>query len=146
MLTGDPHAQHPGPDAEVQRRFEDQRFSVDAGGDRSVGVDLERRRRPFAHRALQLAAVLPAARRPADDGHAEQAVVDPGARAGADRAAEPVAVVRDEHDRAGVMRLPARAGPAQIELMAAGAERVRHGVEQRPQLGAGYCSRCTASA
>ena len=70
----------------------------------------------------------------ADDGDPEQAVVDPRPRARADGAAEPVAVVGDEHHHTRVVHLPARAGPAQVELAAAGAEHVRHGVEQRAYL------------
>ena len=33
-----------------------------------------------------------------------------------------------------MVRVPARAGPAQVELAAVGTEHVRHGVEQRAQL------------
>ncbi len=79
-------------------------------------------------------AALAALRGLGDDRDPEQAVVDPRPRARADCAAEPVAVVGDEHHRTGVVHVPARAGPAQVELAAAGAEHVRHGVEQRAQL------------
>ena len=134
MLARDPHAQDSGPDAEAQRRVEHERLAVDAGGDGPVGVDLEARRRPLAPRPLQRPAALAAPRGLADDRDPEQAVVDPRPRARADGAAEPVAVVGDEHHRARVVRVPARAGPAQVELAAVGAEHVGHGVEQRAQL------------
>ena len=147
MLARDAHAQDAGPDAKAQRRVEHQRLAVDAGGDRPVGVDLERRRRPRAQRALRRSAALAAPGGFGDGGDPEQAVVDPRARARADRAAEPVAVVGDQHHGAGVVRLPARAGPAQVELLAAvGAEHVRHGVEQRAELGVAVLLRWTASA
>ena len=47
MGRGDPHPQHPRPDAEAKRRVELQRLAVDTGGNRAVRVDLERGRRPL---------------------------------------------------------------------------------------------------
>ena len=108
MRAGDAHAQDAGPDAEDQRGVEDERLAVDPGRDRLVGLDLEGRRRPLAPRALHTAAL---AGGPADDRDAQQAVVDPRARPRADRAAEPVLVVGDEHRRAPAVFVPA--GPFQ---------------------------------
>ena len=61
-------------------------------------------------------------------------VVDPRSRPRADGTAEPVAVVGDEHGRRGMVRLPARTGPAHVELASVGPEHVGHGVEQCAQL------------
>ena len=112
-----------------------------------VGVDLEGRRRPLAPRALQRAAALAAPGGRADDGDPEQAVVDPRARARADRAAEPVAVVGDQHRGTRAVLVPARPGPAQVELAR------RRGRARRARCRAacaawrrGSPSRCTASA
>jgi hypothetical protein len=41
VLGGDAHAQRRGPDPKLQRRIEDQRLTVHAGGDGTVRVDLE---------------------------------------------------------------------------------------------------------
>ena len=49
--------------------------------------------------------------------------------------AEPVLVVGDHHHSAGVMFVSARPGPAQIDVAAAGADHVRHGVQQGADLG-----------
>ena len=64
----------------------------------------------------------------------EQPVVDPRARAGADRAAEPVAVVRDQDRGSRAVLVPAGPRPAQIEPGRVGSEHLGHGVEQGPQL------------
>ena len=134
MLAGNAHTKDPRPDTELQRRIEHQCLAVDAGGHGAVGVDLERRCRPFAPRALQHPAALAAPRGRADDGDAEQGVVDPRSRARTDRSTQPVAIVRDEYRPPGMVRLPARAGPAQVVVAAVRAEHVRHGVEQGAQL------------
>ena len=51
------------------------------------------------------------------------------------RAAEPVAVVGDQHRSPAVVFVPARPTPAHVEFAAARAEHVRHGVEQGADLG-----------
>jgi len=81
VLAGHANAKYAWPDAEVQRRFQDQRLAVDAGGDRPLGIDPERRRRPLAPRPLQRTALVVAPRDGTDDGDAEQSVVDARTRA-----------------------------------------------------------------
>ena len=85
------------------------RLAVDAGGHGVVGVDLERGRGPLAPRPLRQAPAAAAADRAARDGDPEQPVVDARAGAGADRAAEPVAVVGDEDRGSRVVLVPAGA-------------------------------------
>ena len=89
----------------------------------------------MAQRALRRTAVLAAPGGCPDDNDPEQAVVDARAGARADRVAEPVLVVRDHHYSAGVMFVSARPGPAHIDVAAAGADHVRHGVQQGADLG-----------
>ena len=62
MRAGDPDSQHAGPDPEAKRRVEPHRLTVDAGGDRAVGVDLELGSRPLAPGPLRQARVLTAPR------------------------------------------------------------------------------------
>jgi hypothetical protein len=87
VLAGDVHPQDSGPNAKVQRRIQDERFAVDAGGDGPVRIDLESRGGPFAQRALQRTAVLASPGGRTNDNDPEQAIVDAGPRARADRAA-----------------------------------------------------------
>ncbi len=70
-----------------------------------------------------------------DDGDPKKAIVDARARARADRAPEPVAVVRDEHRSPSAVLVPARPTPSHIELVAARAEHVGHGVQHGADLG-----------
>ena len=112
---------------------EHQGLAIDARRHRAVRVDLERRAPSTLATGARRAAVRRARRR-ADDGDAEQAVVDPRARARADRAAEPVAVVGDQHRGARAVLVAARARPAQVGASPSGPEHVGHGVQQRAQL------------
>ena len=123
-----------GTDPEAQRRVEHQRLAVDAG--RRPGRPRPPRRPAPSIRARAAAsgAALAAIGGRAEDGDPEQGVVDPRPGARPDRAAQPVAVVGHQHGRARVVRVAARAGPAQVELAAVRAEDVRHRVEQRAQL------------
>jgi hypothetical protein len=135
VLAGDVHPQDSGPNAKVQRRIQDERFAIDAGGDGAVRIDLESRGGPFAQRALRRTAVLAATGGRTEDNDPEQAIVDARAGAGADCVAESVLVVGDQHYSAGVMFVSPRPGPAHIDVAAAGAHHVRHGVQQGADLG-----------
>ena len=135
MLAGDAHPEDSGPNAKEQRRIQDERFAVDASGDGLVGIDLEGRGGPCAQRALRRTAVLAAPGGRPDHNDPEQAIVDARAGARADRVAEPILVVGDHHYSAGVMFVPARPSPAHIDVAAAGADHVRHSVQQGADLG-----------
>lgn len=134
MLAGDVYPEDSGPNAKVQGRIQDERLAVDAGGHGLVRIDLEGRGGPCAQRALRTA-VLAAPGGRTNHNDPEQAIVDARACAGADRVAEPVLVVGDQHHSAGVMFVSARPGPAHIDVAAAGAHHVRHGVQHGADLG-----------
>ncbi len=146
MLASDACAQHPWPDAKAQRWIQHQRFAVDAGRDRVVGVDFERRCGPLTPGSVHQPTACCAPPRCSHHRDPEQTVVDPRPRTRADSTAEAVAVVGDEYRRARMVRIPARVGPAQVELTAVRAEHVRHGVEQRAELRVAIAPRWTASA
>ena len=63
MPARDPHMQDRGPDLEEQRRVEPSASPSMPAGDRSIRVDLERGRRPFAQRPLRRPPPRPRARR-----------------------------------------------------------------------------------
>ena len=87
MLAGDVHPEDSGPNAKVQRRIQNERLAVDAGGHGLVGIDLKGWGGPLAQRALRRTAVLAAAGGCPDDNDPEQPIVD--ARAGAEPTAWP---------------------------------------------------------
>ena len=120
MVAGDAAAQGGRPDAEAQRRFEDERLAVDAGGHGGMRVDLERRRGPRPRRRL--------ATRRAQHGDTEDAVVEVRSHAGSRWTFEPVAVVRYDDRGAALVLVPVGAAPPQIRLPS-GAQDVRHRVE-----------------
>src|SRR3954451_19639308 len=99
MPARDAHAQDAGADVEAQGWIQHGRLAVDPGRNGMGGVDLERRRRPLPPWALRQAAVLAAARGRSGAGDPEAPAVDARPRARADRAPQPVAVVRDEDGR-----------------------------------------------
>ena len=100
-----------------------------------VRLHLELRRAPLAPGSRWLAGALATVGRRAGDGDAEHAVVDPGARARANRTAQPVTVVGDEDRCARLVLVAARPGPAEVERLRARPEDVGRGVEERAQLG-----------
>jgi hypothetical protein len=134
MLACDLHAPDAGPDAEAQGRLQLRCFAVDAGGHGMLGFDLESRCRPFPPRSLRQPAARAATGWGSHDSDPEEPVVDPRAGAGADRAAQSVAVVRDQDRGSHVVLVPTRTHPSQVQPGPLGPEHVGHRVEQRPQL------------
>src|SRR5436190_10041516 len=135
MPAGNPDAEDARPNSEPERRIELQRLPVHPCRDRMVRLHLELRRAPLAPGSRWLAGALATVGRRAGDGDAEHAVVDPGARARANRTAQPVTVVGDEDRCARLVLVAARPGPAEVERLRARPEDVGRGVEERAQLG-----------
>ena len=84
---------------------------------------------PLLHALLAVSA-----RACSEDRDAEHAGVQARAGARRERAAEPVRVVGDEHDRAGLVLATVGAGPAQVERVSARAEHRRHRLGDRSEL------------
>ena len=125
MVARDAAAQGGPPDPEPQRRIEDERLAVDAGGHGAVRVDLERRRRPRSRAGV----VCPASRARRCRGRRRRGAVACRARS----RTGPVAVVRDDDGYAALVLVPVGPAPAEVRLPS-GPQDVRHGVEQRPEL------------
>ena len=114
-------------DLEAQRRLEQHRLTVDAGGHRGLRVDRERRRRPLeparrsrvacptASSANSAAASAALAISTTDD--PELPGVEARPRAGAGEAVEPVRVVRDHDELGGLVRAARAVGEAQVERL-----------------------------
>src|SRR5512133_1940994 len=108
MVTGDAAAQDGRPDAEAERRFEDERLAVDADWHGGARVDLERGCGPRPRAWL-------AARR-AQNRDAEDAVVEARSHAGSRWTLEPVPVVRHEDRDGALVRVRVGPAPSQIGL------------------------------
>ena len=133
MGRRDPHPQRARADPEAQGRLERHRLAVDSGRNRPVRIDLEFRGGPLAPGLA--AARSGRGRWAAGHGDPERPCVDPGARAGADRAAEPVAVVGDQKGALpDALPLALWPGPGQVQPLAVRAEGVGHRVQDRPDL------------
>src|ERR1700716_2734164 len=133
MLRGDANAQHSREDAKAQRWIEQSCLAIDAGGDRAVGMELKCRARPLLDAVGDSTAVAARATLRPDPGDPQAPAVKPWSGPGADGMPKPVAVVGDEHGRAGRLAIPPT--PVEVWRLRIRSDDVRDRVQQRSDLG-----------